>query len=77
MGVVHGLQGNARVIAVEVAVLDEIFDRIDDLFEPCTRISRSGIKRDKLETTYRSACSRRASSILIGDAKNWAGDRVR
>ena len=31
MGVVHGLQGDARVVAVEVAVLDQVFDGIDDL----------------------------------------------
>jgi hypothetical protein len=29
--VVHGLEGDAGVIAVEVAVLDEILDCIDDL----------------------------------------------
>ena len=44
MGVVHGLQGNARVIAIEVAVLDEIFDCIDDLFEPCPRKLAGGIQ---------------------------------
>jgi hypothetical protein len=31
MGVVHGLEGNARVIAVEVAVLDKVLDCIDQL----------------------------------------------
>jgi hypothetical protein len=31
VGVVHGLEGDTGVIAVEVAVLDEILDRIDDL----------------------------------------------
>ena len=31
VGVVHGLQGDAGVIAVEVAVLDEILDCIDNL----------------------------------------------
>ena len=29
--VVHGLEGDAGVIAVEVAVLDEVFDGVDDL----------------------------------------------
>jgi hypothetical protein len=29
--IVHGLEGNAGIIAVEVAVLDKILDRIDDL----------------------------------------------
>lgn len=31
MGIVHGLEGNAGVIAVEVAVLYEVFDGVDDL----------------------------------------------
>ncbi len=31
VGVVHGLQSNAGVVAVEVAVLDEVLDRIDNL----------------------------------------------
>ena len=31
VGVVHGLEGNAGVIAVEVAVLDEVLDGVDDL----------------------------------------------
>ena len=31
MGVVHGLKGDAGVIAVEVAVLDEVLDGVDDL----------------------------------------------
>jgi hypothetical protein len=31
VGVVHGLESNAGVIAVEVAVLNEILDRINDL----------------------------------------------
>jgi hypothetical protein len=42
MGIVHGLQGNTRVIAVEVAVLDEIFDCIDDLFEPAFELAGGG-----------------------------------
>ena len=32
VGVVHGLERDAGVIAVEVAVLDEIFDGVDDLY---------------------------------------------
>lgn len=32
VGVIHGLQGDARVIAVKVAVLDQILDGIHDLF---------------------------------------------
>jgi hypothetical protein len=31
MAVVHCLQGDAAVIAVEVAVLHQVLDRIDDL----------------------------------------------
>lgn len=31
MGVIHGLEGNARVIAVEVTILDEVLDSVDDL----------------------------------------------
>lgn len=31
MGVVHGLKGDAGVIAIEVAVLDQILDGIDNL----------------------------------------------
>jgi hypothetical protein len=31
MGVVHGLEGDTGVITVEIAVLDEVFDGIDDL----------------------------------------------
>ena len=31
VGVVHGLEGDARVIAVEVAVLYEVFDGVDNL----------------------------------------------
>jgi hypothetical protein len=32
VGVVHGLERNAGVIAVEVAVLHEVLDGIDDLY---------------------------------------------
>lgn len=31
VGVVHRLEGDAGVIAVEIAVLDQVFDGIDDL----------------------------------------------
>ena len=37
MGVVHGLEGDAGVIAVKIAVLDEIFDGIDDLLKVSNR----------------------------------------
>jgi hypothetical protein len=33
MAVVHCLQGDAAVIAVEVAVLHQVLDRVDDLQE--------------------------------------------
>lgn len=31
MGVIHGLEGDSRVIAVEVAVLDQVLDRVNNL----------------------------------------------
>ena len=31
VGIVHGLEGDAGVIAVEVAILYEVFDGVDDL----------------------------------------------
>ena len=31
MGVVHGLEGDSRIIAIKVAVLHEVFDSIDNL----------------------------------------------
>jgi hypothetical protein len=31
MGVVHSLKGDARVIAIKIAILDKIFDSLDDL----------------------------------------------
>lgn len=34
VGVVHSLQGDARVVAVEIAVLDEVLDCVDHLV-PC------------------------------------------
>lgn len=37
VGVVHGLKGEAGVVAIEVAVLHEIFDRIDDLEQSVSR----------------------------------------
>jgi hypothetical protein len=61
--VVHGLEGNAGVIAVEVAVLDEVLDRIDDL-EALISINRVPGLRMYSQFTFfsKSACSRRASS---------------
>lgn len=33
MGVVHGLERDAGVIAVEVAILNQVFDGVDHLLE--------------------------------------------
>lgn len=62
MRVVHSLEGDSRVIAIEVAVLYEVLDGIDNLggvncgFQPgansCTFLRMS-------------ACSRRASNMVI------------
>lgn len=35
MGVVHGLKGDARVIAIKVAILYEVFDGINNLITVC------------------------------------------
>lgn len=59
MRVVHGLQGDSGVIAVEVAVLDEVFDGVDDLDGLA-----AGCWLDLgIRTRFiRLACSRRASN---------------
>ena len=44
MGVVHSLESDAGVIAVEVAVLYEVFDGVDDLVAALNICSRSGSK---------------------------------
>lgn len=31
MGVVHGLEGDARVIAIEVTILNQVFDGVNHL----------------------------------------------
>ena len=41
VGVVHGLERDAGVIAVEVAVLDEIFDGVDNLRGMSACVARS------------------------------------
>lgn len=52
VGVIHGLEGNAGVIAVEVTVLHEIFDGVDDLKEGA-RVSDSFDElRGRLWVTY-------------------------
>lgn len=61
VGVVHSLEGNAGVITVEVAVLDQIFDRIDYLgsvsghqytYWACEPSSRRQTARGVLLTLY-------------------------
>ena len=47
MRVIHGLESDTRVIAVEVAVLDEIFDGIDNSFEQ-VGLLQSGFKHCRL-----------------------------
>jgi len=59
VGVVHCLERDTGIIAVEVAVLDEIFDRIDDLLALEIVLQRSMVS---LTFFNRSACSRRASN---------------
>jgi hypothetical protein len=62
VGVVHGLEREAGVIAVKIAVLDQILDSIDNLLE---LIMRSSMLSPLLLTFFsRSACSRRASNTL-------------
>lgn len=41
VGVVHGLERDTGVIAVEVAVLDEILDGVDDLCGMSARVTRT------------------------------------
>ena len=45
VGVVHGLQRNARVIAVEVAVLHQVFDGVHHLLQD-VRLLESGFQHD-------------------------------
>jgi len=49
MGIVHSLQSDAGVIAVEVAVLDEVFDGVNDLHTLGASIERQGLP-DLLES---------------------------
>lgn len=39
VGIVHGLESDARVIAIEVAILDQVLDRLDHLWRSCQRAS--------------------------------------
>lgn len=75
MRVVHGLKSETRVIAVEVAVLDEILDGIDNL-----RIAKSVSSLQRMFvvmfalTFFRSlAFSSLASSIVAVCSFNWRG----
>jgi hypothetical protein len=65
VGVVHGLEGDAGVIAVEVTVLDEIFDGFDDLASPVS--IKKSTSASPVDYTFfsRFACSNRASSTEI------------
>jgi hypothetical protein len=69
--VVHGLQGDAGVIAVKVAVLDEILDGIDNLLfvlSSATVVQKSVLKDvGSCQFTFfrMLACSNRASNISI------------
>ena len=44
MGVIHGLECDTGVIAVEVAVLDKVFDSIDDLGEDSSVLGCLNVK---------------------------------
>jgi hypothetical protein len=64
VGVVHSLQRDAGVIAVEVAVLDEVLDGIDNLNELLDDIWQ--VVKGWMCTFFRRlACSKRASSTAI------------
>jgi hypothetical protein len=62
VGVVHGLQCDTGVIAIEIAVLDKVLDRIDHL----EHVQFSGHARRAVSLTFfrRLACSKRASSTV-------------
>jgi hypothetical protein len=63
VGVVHGLESDAGVIAVEVAVLDEVLDSVDDLAATVSIFVCCGIGDSKSHTRFRRlACSKRASN---------------
>lgn len=62
VGVVHGLESDAGVIAVEVAVLDEVLDGVDDLAATVS-ICSSWVWDTISHTRFRRlACSKRASN---------------
>lgn len=65
VGVVHGLERDTGVIAVEVAVLDEVFDSVDDLRGMSVCVIRALACTCKYTFFNRFACSRRASSTMM------------
>lgn len=42
--VVHGLEGDPRVIAVEVAILNQVLDGVDDLYIPIETVSSGRVR---------------------------------
>jgi hypothetical protein len=77
VAVVHCLKGDAAVIAVEVAVLHEVLDRVDDLIGALVRavpVHDGSCVADAvlLHTFFRTlACSNRASSIAVSVSLGW------
>lgn len=74
--VVHGLEGDAGVVAVEVAVLDEVFDCVDDLVgNSCEIIRRMQMLWyiSSVRTFFSwLACSRRASNTIYLSASSFS-----
>ena len=64
MGVVHGLERDARVIAIEVAVLHEVLDSVDDLFIVRTAFAELCLRECTFFRTL--AWFKRASSTVHG-----------
>lgn len=49
MGVVHGLKGDTGVIAIEVAVLDQVLDRVDNLVTKALIIMLDIKRRERIQ----------------------------
>ena len=64
VGVVHGLERDARVIAIEVAVLHEVLDSVDDLFIVRTAFGELCLRECTFFRTL--AWFKRASSTVHG-----------
>lgn len=66
VGVVHGLEGDSGVIAVEVAVLDEVFDGVGDLaiVSIIHLLGFQSMRWSRRTRLRRLACSRRASNTV-------------